>query len=297
MDSLVPTLFHEIYRKCFGMAYDMTQESTWCWLTSQHIQDFYVPAYTRDDLPGMCIALREEHRPKMFLWMIEEYNFILSHLRVNDHNRLMVLGHELLHLACSRCCRKKRGPGFMPHGPNSLDQLPTCTLKTLECVVQATDTIQLECLAWAVFDNVMGPGKTPQISGFKTYGQILRHLVDKAYKGLHMHCPACTSALFGVETTTIKSRPGGPEPQKPEKPEHYSMMRDMRKEFVGSYSTFKDKQDSMGGDKVSGEVVQTADPNIHAMKWKKECQHSYMDAQLDFWLLLRPLTDGGEESS
>ena len=29
----------------------------------------------------------------------------------------------------------------------------------------------------------------------------------------------------------------------------------------------------------------------------KECQRSYTDAQLDFWLLLRPPTDGGEEST
>ena len=70
------------------------------------------------------------------------------------------------------------------------------------------------------------------------------------------------------------------------------MMHDVRKEFAGSYSTFKDKQDSTGGDQASGEVIQTADPNIHAMKWMNECQHSYTDAQLDFWLLLRPLTDG-----
>ena len=78
MESLVPTLFHKMYRKHFGMSYDVTQESNRHWLTDQHIQDFYVPAYTRDDPPSMCVTLREGHRPKMFLWMIEEYAFILS---------------------------------------------------------------------------------------------------------------------------------------------------------------------------------------------------------------------------
>ena len=29
----------------------------------------------------------------------------------------------------------------------------------------------------------------------------------------------------------------------------------------------------------------------------EECQHSYRDTQLSFWLLLRPLTDGDEEST
>ena len=36
-------------------------------------------------------------------------------------------------------------------------------------------------------------------------------------------------------------------------------------------------------------------PNTHGMKWMKEHQHSYQDIQLEFWLLLRPLTDGSEE--
>ena len=85
-------------------------------------------------------------------------------------------------------------------------------------------TIQLECLAWAAFDNVMGLGKMPQLSGFETYSQILGCLVDKVYKGLHMCCPVRTSTSFGMEVTTIRLRPGGPEPKKPGKPEHYSMM-------------------------------------------------------------------------
>ena len=31
----------------------------------------------------------------------------------------------------------------------------------------APDTIQLEWLAWAVFDNIMGPGEAPSLSGFE----------------------------------------------------------------------------------------------------------------------------------
>ena len=122
------------------------------------------------------------------LWMIEEYAFILSHLCVDDCDGLLVLGHELLLLAHSRCCRKRGGGrGSCRMGPTPLDRLPACTLETLELVVWATDTLQLECLVWAVFDNVMGLGKMPQLSGSETYGQILRCLVDKGCKGLHMH--------------------------------------------------------------------------------------------------------------
>ena len=108
-----------------------------------------------------------------------------------------------------------------------------------------------------------------------------------------MCCPARTSASFGTEVM-LRPRPGGPEPKKPGKPQCYSMMWDVRKEFEGSYSAFKEKQNWVGGDQ-SLAPVHPVDPNIQGMKWMKECQHSYRDMQLDFWLLLRPLTDGSKE--
>ena len=58
----------------------------------------------------------------------------------------------------------------------------------------------------------------------------------------------------------------------------------------------KVKQECAGEVELSAQV-QPVDLNMHAMKWMKECQHSYREVQLDSWLLLRPLTDGGEESS
>ena len=142
MESLTPTLFHEIYRKRFGATYDTTQESTWHWFTTQHISDFYVPAYTRGDPLSPCITLLEGHRPKMFLWMVEEYVFVLCHLHGDDCDKFLVLGHELLLLACSQCCRKRGGGrGSCCTGPTPLDRLPACTFQTLEHVVQAADTI------------------------------------------------------------------------------------------------------------------------------------------------------------
>ena len=101
----------------------------------------------------------------MFLWMVEEFTFILCHLHKNDQDGALVLGHELLLLACSRCCRKR---GSCCAGPTPLDRLPACTFETLEHAVLVTDTIQLECLAWAVFDIIMGPGETPPLSGIET---------------------------------------------------------------------------------------------------------------------------------
>ena len=69
----------------------------------------------------------------------------------------------------------------------------------------APDTIWLERLAWAVFDNIMGPAEAPPLCGFEMYNQIIRCLASKAYKGMHMRCPAHTSASFGTDVTTAQN--------------------------------------------------------------------------------------------
>ena len=48
---------------------------------------------------------------------------------------------------------------------------------------------------------------------------------------------------------------------------------------------------------MAGGWEQPLDPEVDAMRCMKEHQCSYTDAQLDFWLLLRTLTDRGEELS
>ena len=158
--------------------------------------------------------------------------------------------------------------------------------------MSAPDTIQLNRSAWAVYNNVMGPSETPPLCGFETYDQIIRCLASKAYKGVHMHCPARTSASFGAEGTTEIVE--NPESRKDNRPPRYTMTRDVRQEFRGSYSAYKEKQDIAERNQsyASSHVV---NPNTHGMKWMKERQRSYRDIQLEFWLLLRPLTDGSEE--
>ena len=156
----------------------------------------------------------------------------------------------------------------------------------------APDTIQLEQLAWAVFDNVVGPGETPSLCGFETYNQIIIRLASKAYKGVHMRCPARTSTSFGTEGATEIVE--NPESKKDIRPPRYTMMRDVRQEFRGSYSAYKEKQD-IAERNQSYASSHAVNPNTHGMKWMKERQRFYWDIQLEFWLLLRPLTDGSKE--
>ena len=153
-----------------------------------------------------------------------------------------------------------------------LDRLPTYSFQTLEHAMLVPDTIQLERLAWAVFDNIMGPGEAPPLCGFEMYVQIIRHLASKAYKGVHMHCPAHTSASLGTEVTTATVV--NPESKKSTRPQRYTMTRDVREEFRGSYSAYKEKQDSAERDQSYAPTC-LVDPNTQGMKWMKERQRSY----------------------
>ena len=87
----------------------------------------------------------------------------------------------------------------------------------------------------------MGLGEAPPLVGFETYDQIVRCLASKAYKGVHMRCPAWTSMSFGAEVTTAAEV--NPESKKSTRPPRYTMTQDVREEFRGSYSTYKEKQD------------------------------------------------------
>ena len=108
---------------------------------------------------------------------------MLCHLHGDDHDGFLILGHELLLLACSRCCWKRGGgQGSCCTGPTPLDRLPMCTFETLECAVRVADMIQLEHLVWVVFDNIMGPGEAPPLSGLEMYAEIIECLAGKAYR-------------------------------------------------------------------------------------------------------------------
>ena len=78
-----------------------------------------------------------------------------------------------------------------------MDSLPACSPETLECLTWALkDMVSLEHLMWAMYNNILVPGPTPQLSGLESYSQIIRCQTEKAYKGLHMRCSVRTSAVF-----------------------------------------------------------------------------------------------------
>ena len=190
-----------------------------------------MPSYTRSDPPCPCMMKHNGHRLKMFFWMLEEYVYILGQLCEDDRDGCMVLGHELLLLGHSRCHIKRGGSrGLCQSSALSLKLLPACSLDTLECTICVSqDTASLKRLAWAVYDNLLGPGKSPVLSGYERYGHVVQHLVDNVYRGLHSHCLACTSALF---STGARLKSVVTVPQKSPQAREFPMMRDIWEEFA-----------------------------------------------------------------
>ena len=160
--NMIPALFVEIYRVHFSASYDMGQESTCYWLMNENIHDFTMPSFTKEKPPCPCMVMHEGCHPKMLLWMLEEYLYILGHLREDDCDGHVVLGHELLLLVQS-CCYKKRGGSRHCHASRqAADNLPISSSETLECLTWALkDSVSLECLSWAIYDNILVPVPVP----------------------------------------------------------------------------------------------------------------------------------------
>ena len=96
----------------------------------------------------------------MFLWMLEEFVYILGRLHEEDRDGCMVLGHELLLLMHIRCCSKRGGGrGLCCTPPHCLSTFYLLAhLDTLECIlyghVQEHHVIGMPS-AWVVYDNFL----------------------------------------------------------------------------------------------------------------------------------------------
>ena len=77
-----------------------------------------------------------------------------------------------------------------------------------------------------------------------------------------MRCPAQTSTSFGTEVTTATVV--NPESKKSTRPPRYTMTRDVREEFRGSYSAYKEKQDIAERNQLYA-PMHLVDPNTQGM--------------------------------
>ena len=171
-----------------------SNESCLQWWVNESIRDFVVPTFICGNGLQACTARCEGHRPKVLLWIMEEFIYISHELTDQDRDGRIVLSYELM-MEAEHQYRVKWGGGTGCRCPlTSLGSTPPCSWDTLEGVAwREPDSKMLECLVWLIYDGVLSPGLTPKLTGPETYNQVTRRLSAKVFRGPQVHCPTRTS--------------------------------------------------------------------------------------------------------
>ena len=64
----------------------MLNESCLRWWINENIRDFIAPTFICGDPLQACTVRREGHRPKVLLWIMEEFFYISHDLMEQDHD-------------------------------------------------------------------------------------------------------------------------------------------------------------------------------------------------------------------
>ena len=276
-------VFLAVFCAHFDAYYDASNESYLRWWINESIWDFIAPTFICGNPLQACTVQFEGHRPKVLLWIMEEFFYISHDLTDQDHDGHVILSYELMMEAEHRF-RVKWGGGVRHRHPSSPSgNAPPCSWDTLECIAWSEpDSKTLEHLVWSVYNGILSPGPTPKLMGPKTYNQVTRRLATKVFWGLQVHCPGRTSAQFD-EPSPVRKVWSVVFAQPPSKSVRRADVTDMA----------PPKREGMEEGAVGGDAEVDADPDIHPMAWMRNRQHCYNDEMIIFWLLLCPLMDGG----
>ena len=178
-------VFLAVFHACFDAHYDMSNESCLRWWINESIRDFIAPTFIRGNVLQACTVCHEGHRPKVLLWIMEEFFYISHDLTEQDRDGHVILSYELM-LEAEHRYRVKWGGGIRCHHPSpSSSNAPPCSLDTLECIAWSEpDSKTLEHLVWSVYNGVLSPGPTLKLTGPETYNQVTRWLATKVFRGL-----------------------------------------------------------------------------------------------------------------
>ena len=94
--TMVSEVFLAIFHACFNACYDMSNESCLRWWINENIRDFIAPTFICSDPPQVCTVQHEGHRPKVLLWIMEEFFYISHDLMEEDHDGHVILNYELM---------------------------------------------------------------------------------------------------------------------------------------------------------------------------------------------------------
>ena len=168
-------VFLSVFCVRFDAHYDASNESCLRWWINESIRDFIVPTFICGELLQVCMVRREGHRPKVLLWIMEEFFYISHDLTNQDRDGRVVLSYELMMEAKHRFRVKWGGSIGCHHTSPSSGNSPPCSRDTLECVAWSKpDSRTLERLVWSVYDGILSPGPTPKLTGPETYNQVTK---------------------------------------------------------------------------------------------------------------------------
>ena len=276
-------VFLAIFRARFDALYDASNESGLRWWINENIRDFIAPTYLRGNPFNPCTVRCEGHRPKVLLWIMEEFFHISHDLTEMDRDGRVVLCYELM-IEAERHFRIKQGSGVGRCCPTSTtsNAIPCPPDKLEDVAWNKPDSKTLERMVWSVYDGILSPGPTPKLTGPETYNQVTRRLASKVFRGVQVRCPTRTSAQFDepspvrVRSVVFAVPPSGAAKSS---------------QAADAMDTSPRKEDQTLEGAVGGQIEE--DPNTHPMAWMRDRQNSYSDGEIHFWPLLRPLTDGG----
>ena len=153
--------------------------------------------------PSMSIVNLDEvnflhlgHRPKMFLFLLEEMAYAYTHVGADDVDRLWVMAYEVLAMAEMRyhLCKRSANPQDMMQG----DAMSRVVLG---------DLAGLEKLVWAIFDGALAARVSPELGPDESWEWVVRGIFDKlVYVGRNPsdQCPTITMAAKDMQESSVQ---------------------------------------------------------------------------------------------
>ena len=111
-------IFLAIFHACFDALYDASNESGLRWWINENIWDFIMPTFIHGNPFNACTVWHEGHRPKVLLWIMEEFFHISHSLTDTDCDGRIILCYELM-IEAEHHFRIKQGGGMGRCRPSS----------------------------------------------------------------------------------------------------------------------------------------------------------------------------------
>ena len=166
LKTMASEVFLAVFRACFDACYDALNESCLRWWINENIRDFIAPTFIGSDPLQACTVRCKGHRPKVLLWIMEEFFYISHDLADQDRDGRVILCYELMMEGRALVQDKMRWRHGHRHPSSSSSNAPPCSQDTLERIAwNRPDSKTLERLVWSVYDGLLSPGPTPKLKG------------------------------------------------------------------------------------------------------------------------------------